>query len=74
MLVKIRGTTVTRSGDKLSELIQFKETEQNALRLQMCGDRLAASNIDNLARVVFRFGLLTLESAISAGLLEGVEL
>jgi hypothetical protein len=73
MLVEIQGRTAVRSGEKLSCLVAFKESESNALRLQMLSDRLGGVPIDNLSRLAFRFGIATLEAALSAGLLEASE-
>jgi hypothetical protein len=72
--LKVRGQTGQLRGEKYASLIAFKETESTLLRLQMCADRLADAQIDVLSRLVFRWGLASLEAAIATGLVEGVEL
>jgi hypothetical protein len=73
-LLKLQPRTKRGSDDKYVGTVHFRETDATALELQMLADRLRTTDVDVLARLVFRMGLSTLKAAIAAGLIEGVEL
>jgi hypothetical protein len=65
---QLNGVTRKSKDEKYNSRVAFRETDETLLRVQMLADRLQIPKIDALARLVFRWGLISLEAAVSAGL------